>query len=522
MIRVFLKLRGFSNSFWADTSGIILPYVTVMLVVLVGISTLALDGARLTQLQTQLQNGADALALAGAAELDRLPTSIERATRAINNLVTNQSGVGNTIGMQNITVSSIQFYSALPNDSQPLSAGTVTTDPIAARFVAVTVAPVTMPTIFPVSLFGVTDTSSPTTGAQAVAGMDQVACGITPMFICNPFEQTGDTYAQATERLYDAVTDPSLQRKLIKFGEVSGGGTWGPGDFGYLAPTSGSYPSDSCFPSGGGGIAQAMAAVKPPICFRQNGVTLQTGNTTNALEGLNTRFGLYPQNFSGSCLATYPPDVNVRKGYKEQGNSWCSATPNGADTGSTIKWPPGLNGNPVSDPNGRGFAVDSCFGLPSGSNTCGGNGLVGNGTWDCAGYWSSAHPSSPPTWCTSAATITRKSVYDYEISQNLLGDTPPRTNLTGASNSTGETGTPQCNNANKQAGRRIVMAAIINCRSSPVAIQSNAQHVPVAAFGKFFLTVPVPNAGQNKPWGEFIGLVEKSDHVNFDQVQLYR
>ena len=34
-------------------------------------------------LQTQLQNGADALALAAAAELDRTPTAIERAFNAI-------------------------------------------------------------------------------------------------------------------------------------------------------------------------------------------------------------------------------------------------------------------------------------------------------------------------------------------------------------------------------------------------------------------------------------------------------
>jgi hypothetical protein len=33
-------------------------------------------------LQTQLQNGADALALAGAVELDRTPTAIARATHA--------------------------------------------------------------------------------------------------------------------------------------------------------------------------------------------------------------------------------------------------------------------------------------------------------------------------------------------------------------------------------------------------------------------------------------------------------
>src|SRR2546423_13941531 len=87
-------LANVARSFCADTQGVILPYVTLMLVVIIGVSVLALDGSRYMSLQTQLQNGADALALAGAAELDRTPTAIERATRAINRLITNSSLFG--------------------------------------------------------------------------------------------------------------------------------------------------------------------------------------------------------------------------------------------------------------------------------------------------------------------------------------------------------------------------------------------------------------------------------------------
>ena len=83
-----------ARALWNDTSGVILPYVTVMLVVIVGLSVLALDGARLMSLQTQLQNGADALALAGAAELDRLPDAETRARTAIQRLLTNSTLFG--------------------------------------------------------------------------------------------------------------------------------------------------------------------------------------------------------------------------------------------------------------------------------------------------------------------------------------------------------------------------------------------------------------------------------------------
>jgi Flp pilus assembly protein TadG len=151
---VFKKGAQPAMAFWNDTSGVNLPYVTVMLVVIVGLSVLALDGARLMSLQTQLQNGADALALGGAAELDRLPDAETRARTAIERLLNNSTlfGAGATT---TIAVSNIKFYSRLPaKDASPMSAGTLATGPGNARFVSVTVRPVTIPTILPAAFFG--------------------------------------------------------------------------------------------------------------------------------------------------------------------------------------------------------------------------------------------------------------------------------------------------------------------------------------------------------------------------------
>ena len=72
-----------ASEIWDDTDGIILPYVTLLLVVIVGLSVLALDGSRYMSLQTQLQNGADALALAGAAELDRVAAALRVGHRDV-------------------------------------------------------------------------------------------------------------------------------------------------------------------------------------------------------------------------------------------------------------------------------------------------------------------------------------------------------------------------------------------------------------------------------------------------------
>ena len=329
------KLTASVRALWADTDGIMLPYVTIMLVIFVGVGALALDGARSTSLQTQLQKGADALAIAGAAELDRLTTSTSRATNAINTFLTNSI----LLTGSNVTVSSIRFLSSLPaSDNTAITAVLCTTactaaQSIQARFVEVTVAPVSMPTIMPVRFFGATN-NSVTAGASAVAGMDQVSCGLTPLFICNPFEQIGDTYDQATARIEAADLDPTFKRKLIRLADTGAPGTWGPGDFGYLVPEPGTLPNDSCFPNAGDEIGKAMGMDKPLICVRQNGVDLNTGNTAAALRGLNTRFGQYQNSMPASCKTSYPPDRNVKSGYKAgPGGDWCRATPDGNASG---------------------------------------------------------------------------------------------------------------------------------------------------------------------------------------------
>jgi hypothetical protein len=504
-------VRG-ARRFWCDTDGMIAPYVTILLGVIVGVGVLALDGARYMSLQTQLQQGADALALAGAAELDRMPASaqgsddsISRATAAINNqtFVVNSTifGAGSAA---NVQVSAIRFLSALPASDAtiPIPGSYVTTDPTKARFVEVTVQAVSLNTILPASLFGGTNTLSTT--AQAVAGMDIIACNNIPLFICNPFEQAGDSYATATQRLRNAAANTSA---LYRFNPAANNGnvTWGPGDFGYLSPSTGALVDDGCFPQAGNGIAQAMGSGRANACYTLNGVTLQPGNAQAARDGLNTRFDLYPNSFKSSCNASYGPDQNVRKGFAAKGNNWCVASPDAKNS----QWVPG--------DQAKSFPFDS----PAGS-------AVGSGQWDCYTYWKTNHPKATPpaSWGCSTqgnlSTVPRYTVYNYEISNNLLTDHP---------NGSQETGAPQCNAANAAPSRRILYISIINCLSSPVAIQSNASGVPVAGIGKFFLTIPYPDSSwqntsqySDSPYGEFLGLASPADRprVIYDQVQLYR
>jgi Flp pilus assembly protein TadG len=184
----------FARQTWSDCDGVILPYVAIMLGVIIGLSALALDGSRLMSVQTQLQNGADALALAGAAELDRRPDSIIRARAAIQDLVKNPIS-GAEIG-QMAEVTSVDFLQSLPvSDDLPITTANLTEDPTLAAYVQVTLKPIAMQAIFPVSV------TRMIVGAQSIAGYDQIVCNAQPLFVCNPFENSGMTYFQATQAL---------------------------------------------------------------------------------------------------------------------------------------------------------------------------------------------------------------------------------------------------------------------------------------------------------------------------------
>jgi Flp pilus assembly protein TadG len=490
----WVRIARAGKALCADTRGVILPYVTVMLVVIIGVSLLALDGARFMSLQTQLQNGADALALAGAAELDRLPDAETRAINAINTLVANRTLAGGS-SSRTIAVASIQFYNQLPaSDSSPLSGGIVAVDAMNAHFVAVTVRPVTLPTLLPAALFG--GASVVTTGASAVAGFDQVVCDVTPLFVCNPFETDEMSYEQATRALQVAAADPAIRRRLIRMRQNSGESRrYDPGDYGFLAsPTLGS--SDEA-------LIDGLARVHRNACFRHRGVNIRQGFVANVGDGFNVRFDLY----NGAMVVNrydsdYRPAENVRKGFVGAlGESACAAQ-------AATYWPIGTPPNQAT-------------GLPLDEEWPYMDGRMGNGMWDFDTYWQVNHGGSGrerPTIGGQPATNddppSRYDVYRYEIDQGFVGDESPGP----------EIGAPACYRGavlSAVPDRRVIQAAVINCRSLDLEGGALAD-VPIAAFGKFFLTLPLMRS-QTDIYVEIRGLVTPRDGTaDFEMVQLYR
>jgi hypothetical protein len=370
------------------------------------------------------------------------------------------------------------------------------TTPASARFVSVTVKPVGMRTILPAALFGGANVIS--AGASAVAGSDQVVCQMPPIFVCNPYETEGMEYDTATQALQEALAKPSVRRRLIRLRQHGDDyEPYAPADYGFLdAPTLASGPDS---------LIEAVANARAPVCFLRNGVNLRPTTVRQIGEGLNVRFDLYGGRMSAfKNSSDFRPAVNVRKGYVGGGGSggeggFCRARP-------TTFWP-------------LGDAVDGVMALPPDPEWPDLDGRMGSGRWDFSTYWQVNHGAAgraPPLVNGAPASNSnlpsRYDVYRYEIDQDYVADHSPG----------GETGVPACYGGpllSDGRDRRILEAAIINCQS--LGLKGAERNVPVAAFGKFFLTLPLLGL-ETDILAEAVGLVKPDDRVNFDMVQLYR
>jgi hypothetical protein len=305
------------------------------------------------------------------------------------------------------------------------------------------------------------------------------------------------SYDQATQALQYAVSDPFIRQRLIRLRQYGDANRpYAPGDYGFLrSPTLGESAT---------ALIDAIATVRPAACFLQNGVDFRPGPLAAAREGFNVRFDIYEGQMSDvKNDSNYRPSQNVRKGYIVSG---------GGGAGNTCSAAPGSNW-PIGAPprQSTGLLFDRAWPYIGGR--------MGNGIWDFSTYWQANHGGAgrPPPIVNGAPASdsnvpSRYSVYRYEIDQGFVEDRSLG----------GETGVPTCYGGRylpDVADRRILYAAIVNCQSLGLSVGAPS-NVPVAAFGKFFITLPVISS--NEIFVETVGLVKLGDPANFDMVQLYR
>jgi Flp pilus assembly protein TadG len=504
-----LRIRELFRRFVSDEQGVALILVAIMLPVIIGFAVLAIDMARVNNLHNDLQKGADAFALAGAAELDGNPDAIDRANRAIDNLIANQTDFSTlnhyTLKSTDLTVT---FLKSLPaSDSISLDKNGVDgngvnrhADPLTeaakARFVEVTVNPTDFSTIFPASFIGGPDSFQVST--QAVAGFESGVCDYTPVFICNPYEDPSQTGGVT---LQQAVASEQYRRRQILLRTGGNNSAYFPGNFGFLTPPTG---------HGAKALAEAIASSKPDACYSSNGVTTKTGQQVGPiLGGLNIRFGIQEpgSNFNGP---EYGPAANVRSGANPSNGAAC---PNG----NKITYP----SDPISA-GLMGLPRDACFSSGSCSLM---SGRMGGGNWDLTNYWAINHGGSVPTelWDGTAANEpTRYEVYRYELEHDLVADVS-----TG-----GESGAPKsgCGTPVTEVDRRLLYGAILNCKALDDAgynLGGHDENLPVESFASFFLTEPIKPDSNTDIYVELVDVTGREGQGTLqkfqrDEAQLYR
>ncbi|RWM78271.1 MAG: hypothetical protein EOR81_14325 [Mesorhizobium sp.] len=512
------------RAFWHDQRGIALILVSITLPAIIGFSLLAIDMSRVNNLHNDLQKGADSFALAAAAELDGSSGSWARAERAMATLVDNESNFstagrftltsgqpGGTQRCNNAGNISWCFLEAIPandgtkittaNQANYLADANQAVGEAETRFIQVTVVPQGFAAIFPVSFLSSDASNSFNVGAVAVAGFTSGVCDFTPVYICNPYENS-------TDSIYDVAADPAKRRRLIELRQQGGNSAQNsPGNYGFLQP-----PDDS---GGANAIRDMIAKTKSQACYNSRGVLLRPGFIATVRDALNVRFDVYngPMN-SNRTDPDYAPGENVRKGYKTQGNA-CNA-----DAVS-----------PTQPTNFQAFPRDNCFA----TNCSIANGRVGDGDWDFEQYWNTnfnttANPVTVPkplgadgvNPASNTNQPTRYSVYRYEISQGIV-DHP---------SNGGEIGTPACSpNKVSNPDRRLLYGAILNCQALTaaglMAGGNSSPPLPAEAFASFFITETVESGSDQTIRVELVDVTGGAgqgtlDNFLRDEAQLYR
>lgn len=300
--------------------GAILIMTAVIIIVLIGVAALAMDIGRLVVLRSQLQNAADAAAIAAAMELDGENGALDRAKDAAREAVMHDKSFAklqNLLGPDSLPDAAFSFYCMigaefdLPQDvaisggfCQGVAEGTVHVTAggdADAHYVRINLDPVLASGRFTLDLIFLPILNLITPGvateaavrAQAVAGRQVLQCNYPPMAICDPFEGMGKSFKN----------DMPLGA-TVTLRDQGPGGNWSPGNAGFLTPISGA--------TGANAVADSLAFPDDDGCATRR-ITTEPGQMTNlTTNAINTRFDAYSSpGFPIAQWRNWPPAPNI-------------------------------------------------------------------------------------------------------------------------------------------------------------------------------------------------------------------
>lgn len=473
-------MRRFSSN--VGQQGYVLVMLVLVLVVLLGIAALALDLGRLYVLRTEMQNAADAAALAAAAELNAEEDAIARAELAGRNLLESDShfaaaddkallGEGDDIGFE--------FFSAIAPEPK-----TTTTNYADAHYVRVTLDPALdedgeggrygidlffLPVL---NVLGIPTQRFVDLKASALAGRHFYVCNYPPMMICDPLEAEGGL---------EEEMEVGQQIVLKKQG---GGSTWGSGMFGFLYPRD---PDTGEYIPGSAVLGPYLAdeskmGCTPPV------VKTRTGNIANLSNAWNTRFDIYDKNPFNypTAYQDYPPATNITDygGYYNPSNT-NQCAPSGY-----------CDDNPTEPLCWRDSAL-RC--IPDDAPP-----YVGDGDWSREGYWQAKYPALPQP--VGLSGMSRYDMYMHEINNGVF------LNYEKPEPAHQDVASPE---------RRVMFVAVLSCDALGVKPNDVLNVSEPDGFAKFFITERSAGSPANNFFVEYMGWAEDRDEDFHVVVQLY-
>ncbi len=507
---------------WSDESGAAAALYALALPALVAVAGIAFDYARVAAMDSELQNAADQAALAAATQLDRRDGAVARARSAATTFISNETRFANDGAGRDVANLTVRIYATQGAAETCADAGALADTAFAqAAFVCVQVNTRT-------ANYALTPIVGALRGdifSQAVAGLGSALCRTPPLMICNPNEAADPSAGSVTSRIGQGL--------LVVRG---GGGSWSPGNFGYL---------DTGLANGAVGVRMALGWVSPPgNCISQSGadtVDTEPGNMASVTDALNTRFDVYDNQgceTGGIC----PPSLNSRKDLvrasNANGNNSCRIQSQGWNEPATLYDPAA----PGTTPTAMGHPRDVCHALatnrPGACTTAFGDGDWHRDTYFRTHYLRTEGAQAGTRWEGTAtwtantglpSNATRYQVYLWEM-QNV-GQLVDGVRVLGPSpaNATGNTlvnhGTPICSQQQSGGGygsgtvpsaaiadRRRLSVAVVNCTANNV--NGNSRGVPVQRWMDVFLVEPSYNrsagggrrgTGQDQIYVEVIG-----------------
>lgn len=390
-----------------DDRAAIAPLTAMSIVALIAVGGIAFDYSRLASMDTELQQAADAAALAAATQLDRSDGAQARATAAIQNAGTNRLAAnitrfandGATSG-RSVEIANIIFCKDFDDSvADTTAACTVATGDTDTTYVIVTTEVRTANYAFTPIVAAFSGTIS----ASAVAGVQSSICNVSPLMVCAPSN--------------DWPTDEDIGEG-IRLKPGANTGAWAPGDFGLLD-----------FGSGNTGVINALQGFGLNGCQETDTTATEPG-VKDVTDAINTRMDVYDKGDASVCDPTTGygcPAPSARK------DAIVDATPKPAPTIVKVgnSTPPtaaeitAAAGSCPADPKAAGLVFDIPASPVKGlqrddchyTDTCSG-GNIGDKTWDRNGYFLDNYGWDSATWPTQTglpSNATRYQVYLWEL-----------------------------------------------------------------------------------------------------------